>query len=108
MDREEILKAVKEQGKTDINNEFEISIERKAVLTGMSVGIILCVSIIIFELLVVKRFDWGKPVVLLGVSSVTELYEGIVRKNMKKTICGAGLAIIAVLFLIIYIGGMLV
>lgn len=108
MDREEILKAVKEQGKTDINNEFEISIERKAVLTGMSVGIILCVSMIIFELLVVKRFDWGKPVVLLSVSSVTELYEGIVNKDKKKTICGACLAIIAALFLIIYIGGMLV
>lgn len=106
MNREEILKVV--QSENQESGEFEKNIARKAVMYGAALGVALCVVMYVVELLVLKKFDMGKPAMLFAISGFANLYEGRKCKNKKKFNSGLMEMIGAVICLLLYIGALFI
>lgn len=102
MNREEILKAA-QSGQME-TGEYEKNIARKAIMYGAAVGVALCVIMYVVELLVLKRFDMGKPAMLFAISGFANLYEGRKCREKKKFTCGLMEMLGAALCLLLYIG----
>lgn len=106
MDREDILKAV--QDETPELGEYEITVERRAMLYSAGIALILCAILMLVEMFAEKRLDYGKPAMIFAIYSISDLYEGMKLSNKKKKIKGVVEAIFTVLFLLLFVGALLV
>ena len=106
MNREEILKAA--QAEKQEMGEYEKNVARKAAMYGAAVGVALCTIMIMVELLLFKKMDFGKPTMLFAISGFANLYEGIKNKNRKMVIGGSIEMFIMIIGLLLYIGDLLV
>ena len=102
MERDEILKAA--QDNPQEQGEYEKHISNKAVLYGFMAGIVLLMAMMILEWFIKKKIDLGKPALLFGISSVMDFYDGIVGKKKKSFVGGILTGLLAVVFLVGYIG----
>lgn len=105
MNRDEILNAVSNEKPTD---EFGAQIARRGAGIGAAVGIIICVIMVVVELLIFKKLDFGKPAIILVMSSVSYIYEGIRSKKFGYIIGGIILGIIALALLVLYVGALFI
>ena len=102
MTREEILRAA-QNDKSEMG-EYEKIVEKKAVSYGAALGIAVCLVMVIIEMLVVHRVDWGKPALILVIGGYTDIYEGFRNKIGKKAIWGIIEMAVAIILLFVYIG----
>ncbi len=105
MTSEEILKAA--QNTQEHIGEFEETILRRALGYGASLGMIMCAIMILFELLIVKRIDCGKPALIFAVAGCTDLYDGYNNKIRKKTVIGVIELIVSLLGILLYVGALM-
>lgn len=106
METDEILRAAQENA--DDIGEYEKSVSNKAILYSFMVIVGLCVFMIIFEWLVVKKIDFGKPALLLAIYSAIDIFEGSMRKQKTQLIKGIIVAVIALFFILLYVGALLI
>lgn len=106
MNDEEILSAASRQGE-NAEGEYEISVERKDLLYAMAAGILLCTVMIVTELVIFRRLEYGKPAILLTVYSTVDLRSGIKWKKKKLLIYGIVKGILAIIFVLLYIGALI-
>ena len=104
MNREEILKAAQEQSPKE--GEFENRVQTKGAILGAGVAIIVAAIMFYVEYLVFHRFDYGKPAIILLISFVSDLHDGVKLKSKKKVIIGIITAVLFVLCMIMYIGAL--
>ena len=97
MNRDEILNAARAE---DSVGEYEIGIERRGFAYAFACVIVLCVVMVILV-------DWGKILFIPLIRSVADLYEGIRLARKKRTISGIFFAILSLVLLLAYIGGLL-
>lgn len=102
MDNKDILKAAKMQN--NVNDEYERDSSRKGLLYGMMAGVILYMVMIIIEFVVLRNPDFGKPAILLIISGVSSLFEGRKLHVKKLIISGMIELIVALFFMVLYIG----
>ena len=99
---DEILKIA--QG--NVVAEAEDANERKAVTNAVAFGILLLTAMIVAECIIVKQIDFGKPALLVSISALTNIFEGRRNKVKKLVVSGIVKVIFAILFLILYVGGL--
>lgn len=102
MEKNEILKAAQAEPKRI--GEYEKEITRKGVAYASMAGVILCLAMVAIELLVIKKLDFGKPAIIILLSSVINLYEGLKMNNRKLIISGGIEAVLFIVCTILYIG----
>lgn len=105
MNREEILNTISNEKPTD---EFEAQVARRGAGIGAAVGIIICVVMFVVELVIFKKLDFGKPAIILVMSAVSYIYEGIRRKKTITILCGGIAGVFALAFLILYVGALFI
>lgn len=69
MTNEEILRAA--QSSQEEIGEYEKVVVRKSLAYGAAVGVAICTAMILVELLIVKKIDFGKPA-LISSSCMTK------------------------------------
>lgn len=72
MTNEEILKAA-QSSKEDIG-EYEKTVVRKSLAYGSAVGVGLCMLMVLLELLIFKKIDFGKPALLFAIAGYADFY----------------------------------
>ena len=106
MKPEEILKVVQEESSPI--EEYENMIAKKAINFGVIGGVILCLLLVSIEYLLTKSFDFGKVSIIFLIHGVANFYEGIVRKRKSMIIMGAVDCILTFVFIIGFIGDLLI
>ena len=106
MTNEEILKAA-QSSKEDIG-EYEKTVVRKSLAYGAAVGVAICAAMILVELLIVKKIDFGKPALLFAIAGYADFYEGLKCKITKNKIKGIVELIVAAFGILLYVGAFLV
>lgn len=106
MNREEILKAV--QSEKQETGEYEKVVARKAIAYGAAFGVVLCMIMILVELLIFKKMDFGKPTMLFAISGFAKLYEGIKNRIKKLIISGIIELFLTLIGLLLYIGALFI
>lgn len=106
MTNEEILKAA--QSSQDDIGEYEKVVVRKSLAYGAAVGVAICTAMILVELLIVKKIDFGKPALLFAIAGYADFYEGLKCKITKKKIKGIVELIVAAFGILLYVGAFLV
>ena len=106
MTKEEILKAA-QSSKEDIG-EYEKTVVRKSLAYGSAVGVGLCMLMVLLELLIFKKIDFGKPALLFAIAGYADFYEGLKCKITKKKIKGIVELVVAVFGVLLYVGAFLV
>lgn len=106
MTREEILKAA--QAEAMDMGEYETLIEKRAVSVGTILGVALCVLLVLVEYFLTKSFDFGKVAIICTMAGVANLYEGLKRKSKKQVIAGILECILAVFFIFLCVGVLLI
>ncbi len=104
MTREEIMKAAQKNA-SEIG-EAERDVMRKSLLHSMIVVTILCIIMIILELIIVRKIDFGKPALLLLLSGTSDFLEGKRSNNKKGLTIGIVQIIAAVSLTLLYIGAL--
>ena len=102
MGEQDILKAA--QAQASKSGEFEKETANKAMAGAICVSVVTMIVMVVAELLVFRRIDLGKPALLLIITSFVELHEGRKLQNKKQVVRGVVEAIVAALFLILYVG----
>lgn len=102
MTNEEVMNTVKYN--KEQMGEYELLVERKALAKGGIAAVVLCTAMILIELFFFKTIDFGKPALLLLVSGHTNMYQGKTHVAMKKRVVGIVELILAILFVVLYIG----
>lgn len=106
MNREEILKAA--QSEKQETGEYEKTVARKAIMYGAALGVMLCTVMLVVELLIFEKMDFGKPAMLFAICGFANLYEGGKGKEKKKVVSGVVEIIITVFCLLLYIGALFI
>ncbi|MBO5239374.1 MAG: hypothetical protein J6B50_11470 [Lachnospiraceae bacterium] len=106
MTKEEILKAA--QAESDGRGEYENAVEKRAVNVGTMLGVILCTILVLLEYFLTKSFDFGKVAIIFTMAGASNLYEGLQRKKKMKVIAGALESVIALFFIFLSIGVLLI
>lgn len=106
MNPEEILKAA--QNEHQDLGEYERMIARKAANTGVILGVILCLLLIFIEYLLTKTFDFGKIAIIFIMHGGANLYEGMKSKNKKMIIVGVTDLAFTALWVLLFVGVLLV
>ncbi len=102
MNNDEILRAAQENPVA----EAEDDASRKAINQALGMGILLLTAMIVAEIFIVKRIDFGKPSLLLFIAALANILEGK-RNHVRKTfIIGIAECVGAVFFLLLYMGGL--
>lgn len=104
MNREEILMEISKNSEQEVYGEYENYVSKKALLLGLGIGFFICLGMILFELYVSKKLDAGKITIYLAIFSSSSLYEGCVNKKKTSIIWGVVTGLVAMFFMIIYIG----
>lgn len=102
MTNEEILKAA-QSSKEDVG-EYEKTIVRKSLAYGSAVGVGLCMIMVLLELLIFKRVDFGKPALIFAIAGYADFYEGVKCKITKRKIKGIVELVVAAFGILLYIG----
>lgn len=102
MNREDILKVVQEE-KSEAG-EYEKLIARKSIMYGAAFGVALCTIMVIAELFILKKMDYGKPTILFAISGYANLYEGIKNKRKKMIIIGVIDIVVTLFGLLLFVG----
>ena len=100
--KDEILNAAKKE--SYIGKEFENIAGTKSTLLASFVSLIVGTILFLVELFVKKTWNIGLIAVAMTASSVQLLYEGIKLKTVWKIIAGSIEALIALFFILGYIG----
>ena len=106
MTKEEILKAA--QAESDGRGEYENAVGKRAVNVGTMLGVILCTILVLLEYFLTKSFDFGKVAIIFTMAGASNLYEGLQRKKKMKVIAGALESVIALFFIFLSIGVLLI
>lgn len=106
MTNEEILKAA-QSSKEDIG-EYEKTVVRKSLAYGSAVGVGLCMLMVLLELLIFKKIDFGKPALLFAIAGYADFYEGLKCKITKNKIKGIVELIVAAFGILLFVGAFLV
>ena len=101
MTNEEVLKAARNE--INKNGEYEKTIERNSMRYAAVVGLLLMVVLMIFEWIVLKKCDFGKPAIFFMISSYGYLYEGFKLHNNKKIYNGIAELLITFIFIFLYL-----
>lgn len=91
MTREEILAKAREDNKD--NDPIEIVVSRKAIAVGTAVGVILCMSLFIIKLLIIKQIDLGLWALVFASSGAEMIYRGK-KLALRKTLIGGVVCIV--------------
>ena len=102
MGEQDILKAA--QAQASKSGEFEKETANKAMASAICASVVAMIVMVVAELLVYRKIDLGKPALLLIVTCVVELCQGRKLQNKKQVVRGVVEAIVAALFLILYVG----
>ena len=105
MNDDDILAAARENAQE--MGEYEKHVSSKAGLYSIMAGIILLVIMVILEWVIKKTLDCGKPALIFGISSIIDLYDGFTQKKKKTIVIGVIAGLLALFFLIAYIGVLL-
>ena len=104
MSNEDILKTIQEE--TPIG-EYEDRVNSSALRVAAAVGIICAIVMVIVELLIVKKCDFGKPFLIALIAGIADVYEWHKTKNKKMIkIRGILSLIFAAFLLMLYIIGL--
>ena len=106
MTNEEILKAA-QNSQEDIG-EYEKEVVRKSLSYGAALGVAICTIMILIELLLVKKMDFGKPALLIAIAGYANFYEGSRNKIRKKMMKGIIELVVAAFVVLLYIGAFFV
>lgn len=102
MNDEEILKMAQEHPVAEAENELS----RKAITMAIGIGILLLTAMIVAEIFIVKKIDFGKPALLLCIDAISNMLEGGNNHKRKELIIGIIECLGALFFLLLYVGGM--
>ncbi len=102
MNREDILKAAQEQSPKV--GEFESKTQTKGAVIGALVALVVALVMFYVEYLVFRRVDYGKPAIILLISFISDLHDGIKLKIKRKIVIGIITAILFLVCMIMYIG----
>ncbi len=100
--KDEILKAA--QKDTFAGKEFENKAGTKGTLLASFVSLIVGAILFLTEYFVKRTWNIGLIAVAMTASSVQLLYEGIKLKTIWKTVVGSVEAIVALFFILGFIG----
>lgn len=106
MNREEILKAV--QLEKQEMGEYEQTVVRKSLMYASAFGVGLCLIMLVVELIMFKKMDYGKPAILFVLSGFSKIYEGRKLKEKRKVIGGLIEMFGAIFCILLYIGAFFV
>ena len=106
MTDEEILKAA-QRDQSEIG-EAEKEIIKKSFRYAIALATCICVIMILFELIIAKNIDFGKPAILFAFIGCSDFYEGKTNKKNKALISGILNLVISVLFVLLYIGATII
>mgnify|MGYP003571647180 CR=1 FL=1 len=102
MNDEEILRMAQEHPVAEAENETS----RKAITMALGVGILCLTAMIVAEIFVVRRIDFGKPALLLLIAAISNILEGKNNHKKKELIIGIVESAFTLLFLLLYVGGL--
>ncbi len=101
MSDNEILKEVQQEFP---NAEYEKTITRSAMRIAAATGIICTVIMIIVEWLAFKKFDFGKPFLIMLIAGLIDIVEwSKLRAKKSLIIMGCLKLLFASIFLLLYI-----
>lgn len=106
MTREEILKAAQEN--TPEIGEAEKEVIKRSFGYAIALATCLTVIMIIFELIVAKKIDFGKPAILFAFIGCSDFYEGKTNRTKKALISGILCLLISVFLVLLYIGATII
>lgn len=106
MTNEEILKAA--QNSQDDTGEYEKLIIRKSMAYGAAFGVAICTLMVVVELLVFRKVDFGKPALIFAMAGYINFYEGMKNKVGKRKTIGLIELVLAAIWIVLYIGAFLV
>ena len=101
-ERDEILLAAQEQPVTE-NEDYAF---RRAIRSALIVTISIFLVMGVSEMLVFRKVDFGKPMLLFLFCGVLDIAEARQLQSRKKTIRGILLLIASAFFALLYIGGL--
>lgn len=84
------------------------SVEQKNAREGIRYAsiatVVLCVVLFLLELLVAKRWEFGKPAILVTFAGIMDVYEG--KTNPKRSLLLRGVIelVIAAILLLLFVG----
>lgn len=105
MNNEEVLKAV--QTCNEPNDEYERNVTQKGLLYSMTIAVAVSIAMVIAEMLIFKKVDYGKPALVLLICGISTIYESS-KIERRKLITGILELIVAAVFVILYIGALFV
>ncbi len=105
MKNEDILKAAQNQSPKE--GEFENKIQSRGAFLAAGVGLIITAIMFYVEFLLLHKLDYGKPAIILAVSSASDLFVGIRLKEKKKIVIGSICLLLFVLCVIMYVGALM-
>lgn len=100
MDNDDILKAAQE---APVNEEYERTVSRSALHIAIAIGITCALIMIAAEWFVFKKFDFGKPFLIVLTSGLADLLEQKKNQSKKMLITGIIKTIFATFLLLLYI-----
>ena len=106
MTNEEILKAA-QRDQSEIG-EAEKEVIKKSFRYAIALATCICVVMILFELIITKNIDFGKPAILFAFIGCSDFYEGKANKTKKTLISGILSIVISVLFILLYVGATII
>lgn len=92
MDKEEILALARESRK---GNEYEVRTETKSGLLGAFISLLIGIALLVFEYAKRNTVNWSVVAMIMTVSAVQCLHEGIKLKKVLWIVIGSIQAIIA-------------
>ncbi|MBP9995690.1 MAG: hypothetical protein KBT19_00275 [Lachnospiraceae bacterium] len=105
MTNEEILAAVQnDQSGNGTNDEYEKNVMRRAIAYGTSITVIMCMLMVLAELFIFKKMDFGKPALIFAMDGCIETYDGFKGNNRKEKIKGIIELIFALFCIFLYLG----
>lgn len=98
MEDDDILRAVQAEQPVE---EYEKTVARSALRIAAAVGLVCAMIMVIVELLIVKKFDFGKPFLIALIAGLTDIIEWHRRKEKKFLMIRGILALIFSAFLLL-------
>ncbi len=102
--KNEILKTIQEQKPK--NPDREKSVMQNGATIALIVTIIITAMMVCIEFYIFRKFDYGKPAIVALICTISDLYEGIKIKSIRRIVTGSIAAIIFVICFIMYVTGL--
>lgn len=100
--KEDILKAAQNNGIKGM--EYENRVGTKSSLLGFLVALVVGTCLFLAEFYVKKKWNFALAAVLFTAAGVQMLYEGIRIKSVWRIILGAVQILLAIIFVLAFIG----